>query len=326
MKTIEELQGFYQATLLPELKTLEIQRQRISQNLMIALLCVGGAILAVFGIATVGGLGPGALPVVFVAGFIGLAVTAIIWSVLTKGYVRQFKERVIGRIVQFIDPQLGYRPEIGINQQTYMASQIFTHRPDRYKAEDLVFGKLGATELMFSEVHSEYKTTHTDSKGHTHTEWHTIFKGILFVGDFNKHFAGATFVLPDTAEGLFGRFGQKLQSWNPSRPDLVRMEDPEFEKLFVVYGTDQIEARYILSPSLMQRITEFKQKAGRRIYLSFVASKVFVAVECQRNLFEPKVFTTLLDFGIVAQYFGDMQLALGIVEDLNLNTRIWTKQ
>jgi len=57
-----------------------------------------------------------------------------------------------------------------------------------------------------------------------------------------------------------------------------------------------------------------------------VASKVFVAVECQRNLFEPKVFTTLLDFGIVAQYFGDMQLALGIVEDLNLNTRIWTKQ
>ena len=58
MKTIEELQGFYQATLLPELKTLEVERQRISQNLLIGGLCVGGVFAAIVGIVAVGGIGP----------------------------------------------------------------------------------------------------------------------------------------------------------------------------------------------------------------------------------------------------------------------------
>ena len=60
--------------------------------------------------------------------------------------------------------------------------------------------------------------------------------------------------------------------------------------------------------------------------MSFVGSKVFVAVSFTRNLFEPKLFRTLLDFGLIQEYFEDLQLAIGIVEDLNLNTRIWSKE
>ncbi len=107
---------------------------------------------------------------------------------------------------------------------------------------------------------------------------------------------------------------------------LIKLEDPEFERLFVVYGDDQIQARYILSTSLMERIMQFKAKSQRPIYLSFVGSKVFVAVSYTKNLFEPKIFSTLLDFGPIRQYYEDLQLAVGIVEDLNLNTRIWSRQ
>ena len=66
---------------------------------------------------------------------------------------------------------------------------------------------------------------------------------------------------------LFGRLGRKLQSLNVFRGELIRLEDPEFESHFVVYGSDQIEARYILSTSLMARITDFKEKTGKKIYL-----------------------------------------------------------
>ena len=44
------------------------------------------------------------------------------------------------------------------------------------------------------------------------------------------------------------------------------------------------------------------------------------------DLFEPRLFQTLLDFKPVRQYFEDIELAVGIVDDLNLNTRIWSKQ
>jgi hypothetical protein len=133
-------------------------------------------------------------------------------------------------------------------------------------------------------------------------------------------------VLPDAAETLLGRLGTKLQSMNILRGQLIKLEDPQFEKEFVVYGDDQVEARYILSPSLMSRIVDYKQKTGKRIYLSFVGSTIFVAIWIGRNLFEPRIFKTLLDFEPIRQYYEDLKIAIEIVEDLNLNVRIWSKE
>lgn len=204
-------------------------------------------------------------------------------------------------------------------------SRLFPRKVDRYCGDDMVSGKSGKTDILFSELHTEYKVRTTNSKGQIQTRWYTIFKGLFFIGDFNKDFKGTTVVLPDTAEKMFGSMGNLFQSWNLSRDELIKLEDPEFEKFFVVYGNDQIEARYILSTSLMKRIVDFKKKTNRNIHISFNSPKVFVAVSYRKSLFEPKIFTTLLDFTPIQEYFEDLQMAIGIVEDLNLNTRIWSK-
>lgn len=70
----------------------------------------------------------------------------------------------------------------------------------------------------------------------------------------------------------------------------------------------------------------FKKKTGKKISLSFVGSKIFIAIPYAENLFEPRLFRTIMDFEPIKKYFDDLQLALGVVEDLNLNTRIWSKQ
>ena len=100
----------------------------------------------------------------------------------------------------------------------------------------------------------------------------------------------------------------------------------EFEKEFVVYGTDQVEARYILSTALMRRILEFKRKMKVPVCISFVNSNLYMAIGIKKNLFEPRVLRTILDFEMVRDYLEDVILAVGIVEDMNLNTRIWTKE
>jgi hypothetical protein len=197
--------------------------------------------------------------------------------------------------------------------------------PDRYSGDDSISGNIGQTRIHCSEVHAEYKTESTDSKGHHHTHWHTIFKGLFFVADFNKNFTGSTVVLPEVIPSFLGELGAVAQSWNIMRGELIRMEDPEFERMFVVYGNDQIEARYILTPGLMRRIMKFKNKSSRQIYLSFVESKIYIALSYSQPLFEPAISKTLLDFGALAPYFEDLELAAGIVDDLNLNTRIWGK-
>jgi hypothetical protein len=260
---------------------------------------------------------------VFVTGVISIGGASSLYRYLTSGYVHDFKISIIRKIIGFIDQGLVYYPKGYVTAAEFNSSRIFTQYPDRLRGDDLVQGRIGLTEIKFSEVHAEHKTQRTDRRGHRRRRYSTIFKGLFFMADFNKKFYGKTLVLPDSAERLLGSLGSFLQSVNRSRGEVIRMDNPEFEKHFVVYGDDQIESRYVLSTSLMQRILDFKNKTGKRVYLSFVGSRVFVAVRYIRPLFEPRVFSKLTSFKGAHEHFEDLSLALGIVDDLNLNTRIW---
>jgi hypothetical protein len=321
MRTTDELRSFYDRELSDDIRDVDAIRSAARNQTLLAILGVVAVILGVV-------LAVKTTPVAFVLPVGALIVTIVLGLKARDRYNRfrnEFKHRIIADLVRFLDPSFVYRPDHHVPAQRYHDSGIFTRDVDRYRGDDFVSGKIGKTEFLFSELHTEYKTRRTDSKGHTRTEWHTIFKGLFFCADFNKHFQGKTCVLPDTAERLFGFLGSTLQKWNWARDDLVQLEDPEFEKEFVVYGSDQIEARYILSSSLMERILEFKKKAGRKIHLSFTDSWVHIAISFDRDLFEASLFGASLDFAKVREYFRDLQLAFGIVDDLNLNTRIWSK-
>ena len=314
MRSIEELGKLYETELLPELRGLEIQRKAILGK-AVAIVAV---VLVLTGLAAL--VAP---PAAVFALFIGGGIAAFVINSLSTGYRAEFKQDVIRAIVRFIDPGLRYEAGSCISQAEYLSSLIFRRMPDRYGGDDLVSGKLGRTDVMFSELHTEYKTESRDSKGHRHTHWHTIFKGLFVVSDFNKRFHGTTIVLPDAAERVLGPLAHFFQNLNLGRGQLIKLDDPEFEKLFVVYGDDQIEARYILSTSLMARIAAFRKKVGRDIYLSFTQSKMFLAISCPGEMFEPPLFRSVIGFDSVVKYFRDLQLALSIVEELNLNTRIW---
>lgn len=323
MKPAESFEQYYQTDLLPHLTELEEKRKVIVGKVKKTGLVTALVTLAVAAPVMIFTRQPafGLIPLV-----IGLIVFFVIYTRIVTAYVTEFKGSIIDRIVRFVNPNLTYHPKEYIPQSTYWRSRIFLQDPDRYRGEDMVRGMVGETAIQFSEIHSEYKTETTDSKGNRKTQWHTIFKGIFFVADFNKHFQGETVVLPDVAERLLGRLGQKLQSWNVGRSgQLVKLEDVAFEKHFVVYADDQVEARYLLSPSLMARIVAYKERTGSAIFLSFVASHIFVAITKWRDSFEPKLFRSVLDMKATREYLDDLLMAVGIVEELNLNTRIWTK-
>jgi hypothetical protein len=319
MKSLEELGNYYNTALMPELIKLEEQRKQVLKKVCL----VNGIAIAVFAAILIL-LFVMKVPMqhIFLGVFIAGAAIIGIYKWLTNEYVNNFKSGVIENIVHFIDSNLKYARDAYVPSSDFIKSKIFNRHPDRHRGDDYVSGVVGKTKIEFSEIHSEYETR--DSKGRS--SWHTIFKGLFFIGDFNKHFKGITIVLPDTAERLFGGFGNFLQKINASRGQLIKLEDPEFEKEFVVYGDDQVEARYILSTSLMKRIVDFKKKTKRRVFLSFVGSKIYVAIAFAKDLFEPRVFQTLIDFSQVVEYYQDLELVIGLVEDLNLNLRIWTKE
>jgi hypothetical protein len=240
------------------------------------------------------------------------------------------------RLVKLFHPSLNYYPNRAIAKQEYRLSMLFHNSPDpdRYRGEDYIEGVIDKTDIRLSELHTEYRQVTYDSKGNRREYWVTIFRGLFISADFHKHFHGITLVLPDTEQSWLGGLGQWLQSISAklgNQPgELVKMEDPEFERLFKVFSTDQVEARYILTPNMIRRIVEFRNRTQSQVRVSFIASRVFVAIPTSHNHFEPPSLLApadkLLDPATLAQYFEELKFALAVVDELNLNTRIWTKR
>lgn len=150
------------------------------------------------------------------------------------------------------------------------------------------------------------------------------FRGLFCWAEFNKHINGYTVVLTDKLESKIGPLAQSLQSLNFRRDQLVSLEDPLFEKEFVVYSTDQVEARYILSTSLMEKIYEVKQKFGKPLMLSFFDNKIYIAIHIPSGVFS--INPDHLDsYKAVEEIYNYICTSREIITDLSLNRKIWKK-
>lgn len=318
MKTYDEFKKFFSAELLPKLTELETTRKQVIIKLIIwetiGLAATAALFLAIKTLISSLSL----IYLVCILPCVGLGVLRLI----TSRYKADFKLLVIKKIIHFIEPNLKYRPADLVPPHIFRQSGIFLMYPDYYRGEDRVFGHIGKTEFQFSEIVAKERKGDEDEEN----KEKTFFRGLFFAADFNKHFSGRTFVFPDYTERHSAIFAKWLQSRKKNHGDLVKLEDPEFENLFVVYSDDQIEARYILTTALMEKLTRFHRKTGHNFYLSFANSRMHIAIPQNRNMFEPRMNKSIIDFAMCLDYFLDLSLVIGIVENLNLNTRIWTKK
>ncbi|RZJ88527.1 MAG: DUF3137 domain-containing protein, partial [Chryseobacterium sp.] len=88
---------------------------------------------------------------------------------------------------------------------------------------------------------------------------------------------------------------------------------------------DQVEARYILTPALMERIDDLNEGSSYTVSLSFINANMYIAFPLDRNYFEPPIFKTLLAPDLLDKDFSILKFMYEIVRELDLNTRIWGK-
>lgn len=319
MKSTSELIDFYYEALSPTLKKLELQRKKLKDKLLIYGTFYTLIALVIFLLISSFTQASSDLFAFFAFAYFGLAT--FFYKLLTQEYKTDFKNKIIEPLIHAIDEKLSYISEMHISENYFIKSELFGSY-DRFGGNDYVKGVIDSVPLEFSELHVQKK--HKDSKGRE--SWSTVFHGLFIVCEFNKIFQGKTVVLPDTAQNLFGDFiGSWLQSNNLGRDELVKMDDTAFEKEFVVYSTDQIEARYILSHSLMQRLLSFKKKSKHPLYVSFIGDSIHMAINYNKELFEASVFRSLLNYKIATEYVTTLHLAISIVEELKLNQKLWSK-
>ncbi|MBU9710498.1 DUF3137 domain-containing protein [Evansella tamaricis] len=206
------------------------------------------------------------------------------------------------------------------------------------------------TMVAFSEVEALHVTKRRDKDGKTKTYEEKIFKGLFFQVDFNKDFKGVTLVLP--RQNLLSRFKQHNVVMRHKDLEDLELDHIDFNEQFTVRTTDETKARYILTPAFMEKLLAFvedtKESATNRPvnsdlfstftdqskgfnvkkryvpYFSFKNGKMYFLLNTDHKHFDFNL-DQKLDRDLLYYYFEDINKSLQLVEELDLNLRLWNK-
>jgi hypothetical protein len=245
-----------------------------------------------------------------IAGSFGLFYFARI-AALKKQLQKKIFDKVFPYVVRFIDENLSYSPGSFISEQEFVSSGIYRGNIDRFSGNALVNGFVGDTQIRFSDL--LVVDVRKDSKGRSYD--HIVFNGLFIALDFNKNFNGKTIVYTER-----GSFTNECSRDLP----VVKLDSPDFEKRYVVRGSDLIAAHYILTPSFMERLSTFLDQSRYGPFFSFMDGKMVVALSSKKDVFGFDVHRTI-DFNVVRSFFLELNEALSVVDEFNLNLRIFNK-
>ena len=206
--------------------------------------------------------------------FIALIVSAVAGLVLYAQARDKLKGEVLPELCKFLGLDYILTSTGRIDPRRFRELGLLPSW-DRINLEDEISGRYRDVGITLLEATLVEIIETTDEDGDTHEQRTVKFQGLLFECDFPKRFKGTTTVLRD-------RFFKGFR-----KGERVRLEDPEFEKLYDVFGDDQVEARYLLTPRFMERIKELDRVSNSDgLQLAFTGDKMLMALRMRGDQFE----------------------------------------
>lgn len=213
----------------------------------------------------------GAIGYAAVGGMIGWGAA---FASLNNRYRRAYKDSIIPHLAACFGA-LDYRPAVEPDL-TRLAKLGLIPGFGVKKVEDEIFGIHRDVGVNIVEVNLE-----TGGKNSR-----VVFNGLLAELAFPGRFSGTTIVGKDG-----GRVGNAMRTLvQSSSLERVRLEDPNFESRYQVFSSDQIGARALLTPAVMQRLMELERHTEGdppRLLAENGVLRVALSKGKAQNLFEP---------------------------------------
>ena len=300
LQTLDDtaLAALYATRIQPQLIGYEAERISAMRQFWLRLLIGAPIVLVVAGLITnflSGGWGLG-------IGLLGLgAVFAYAYAPLDA-----VSKRAKVAVLNAIGSALGIQYQLsGFDPPGFSTFRSLDLLPDydRCKTEDLFSGVRSGCDFALYDAHLEKE--HRDSKGNT--TWTTCFRGSLIRLAFPQRFLGTTVVRRDA--GLFNIFQRR------SSLQRVGLVDSKFEKTFEVYGTDQVEARFLVHPIFMEKLLALETSfRGGKIRCAFEAGELIVAVEGKDRFEIGGMFSSLAKPERVKSMADDVTTVMGLLD------------
>lgn len=316
----EGFEAYYASEIAPELQWLEDDRQEASGRFRLYV-GLGTAGLVVFLVVLLAvadnspltgslagiGLEPQSLPAILLllggfALFLGGFYLAFRIHGQTQGRIKQI---LVGGTCKF----LGFD----------FTATNFNFPVDRFTNAGIVPGhRESALEDRIAGTHSgvSFQLCEANLRKRDGGETRNVFHGLLLIYSFPRTFHGQTVVLPDLS--LAGN----LVHGAMRSGERVTLEDPRFEEKFEVYSTDQVEARYLLNPRFMERLTELSGhfNTSWALHAAFDGNDLLISIRATKNMFEGG---GLLEPALARKRANDLleelKLIFSIIEVLDLS-------
>ena len=238
-------------------------------------------------------------------------IVVFIYSSINK-YKTSIKGNIFPRILEFAGDFV-YKPNYSAPFAQYKKYDILPpFDPPASFSEDYVKGTYNNVNIEFFEARLIRGANSKIKK--------PVFNGVIAKISVNKKFSSKTIIRPD--KGSFGDWvsGRKL----PENQEVVRLEDPVFDKLFNVYSNDQIEARYLLTTTFMERLIEVEKAFGsQKIECSFYKQSLVMAIHLKKDWFEPGPITEIEDFQDDSKnLLADINSIFNICDTLQMDSEI----
>ena len=219
-------------------------------------------------------------------------------------YTEVFKAKVVKPIIENMFENAQYNPNQGLSSHEYIMGG-YKERYDRYSSEDLVLASFNAEErdnivIKFSEVHTERESKDKDG----HTQYSTVFRGLAGNFILSKDIQTKMYIRSNGRGSWFGKNNR------------VKMDMPEFEKLFDVESEDDIMAMRILTADIMAEMIELYQKYKYTFEISIINDTVHMRLRTG-GVFEPNVFKSSMEYKTVERYYTVLNALINIAKHIH---------
>lgn len=215
-------------------------------------------------------------------------------------HVSKARSAITQELIGKIADQMDFKYRHKMNRPDYFEAfnkLKFFNAFNREHWEDEVRGSHAGQSFILCEGDLKYRTSGKNQSTRT------IFHGQLLVIDYSKVFQGVTVLRRDA--GMMNKFRKPGKEFNR-----VALASPEFEKAYEAWSTDQVEARELLDPVVLERFQELERLfAGKGLQAAFVDGKMLVALQTgdrmnMGSMFKPlegkeRVETILKEFDVI---------------------------
>lgn len=275
-----------------------------------------------------GGLGIAAVAatrqpfILFFVLVIGVIFSMLLTNKPRKRYRAAFKQAFVRHALESVFTDLTYQPDWGISYDTIAATKMM-YMGDRYHSEDYICARYRNVRFEQSDVHIEEERQSTDSDGHTHTEYVTIFRGRWMIFDFNKQFrANVQIAQKGFRTAKRKRFFGKKETLFKK----VEMESETFNKAFQVYAQDEHDAFYIITPAFMERIQNLAAHNKGKMMLCFVGNRLHIAIHDNKDSFEPgSVFKPIDEEKVTQKLRSEIEVITQFIDELSLDNNLFVQ-